>query len=92
MATTTTKLEVASREPDGSRSARRLRRTGRIPGVLYGGGAGQLQRIGAALRQSFGGQRRQWLSERIAQLRIDKFDCAHEWQRVRLWPSKTIRR
>ncbi len=38
MATTTTKLDVASRDPDGSRSARRLRRTGRIPGVLYGGG------------------------------------------------------
>jgi len=42
MATTTTKLDVASREPDGSRSARRLRRTGRIPGVLYGGGADPL--------------------------------------------------
>jgi large subunit ribosomal protein L25 len=39
MATATTKLEVASREPEGSRSARRLRRTGRIPGVLYGGDA-----------------------------------------------------
>jgi large subunit ribosomal protein L25 len=38
MATTTTKLDVASRDPEGSRSARRLRRTGRIPGVLYGGG------------------------------------------------------
>lgn len=38
MATATTKLDVASRDPDGSRSARRLRRTGRIPGVLYGGG------------------------------------------------------
>jgi large subunit ribosomal protein L25 len=37
MATATTKLEVTSRDPDGSRSARRLRRTGRIPGVLYGG-------------------------------------------------------
>lgn len=37
MASTTTKLDVASRNPDGSRSARRLRRTGRIPGVLYGG-------------------------------------------------------
>jgi large subunit ribosomal protein L25 len=37
MATATTKLDVASREPHGSRSARRLRRTGRIPGVLYGG-------------------------------------------------------
>jgi large subunit ribosomal protein L25 len=39
MATATTKLDVASREPDGSRSARRLRRSGRIPGVLYGGGS-----------------------------------------------------
>ena len=38
MATATTKLDVSSRDPDGSRSARRLRRTGRIPGVLYGGG------------------------------------------------------
>jgi large subunit ribosomal protein L25 len=37
MATTTTKLDVAHRDPHGSRSARRLRRTGRIPGVLYGG-------------------------------------------------------
>jgi large subunit ribosomal protein L25 len=33
----TTKLSVAGREVDGSRSARRLRRTGRVPGVLYGG-------------------------------------------------------
>jgi large subunit ribosomal protein L25 len=39
MATTTTKLDVASRDPHGSRSARRLRRSGRIPGVLYGGGS-----------------------------------------------------
>jgi large subunit ribosomal protein L25 len=39
MATATTKLDVASRDPHGSRSARRLRRTGRIPGVLYGGGS-----------------------------------------------------
>ena len=39
MATATTKLDVASRDPDGSRSARRLRRTGRVPGVLYGGGS-----------------------------------------------------
>jgi large subunit ribosomal protein L25 len=38
MAATATKLDVASRQPDGSRSARRLRRTGRVPGVLYGGG------------------------------------------------------
>jgi large subunit ribosomal protein L25 len=39
MATTTTKLGVNSRSPEGSRAARRLRRTGRIPGVLYGGGS-----------------------------------------------------
>ncbi|HWY90517.1 MAG TPA: 50S ribosomal protein L25 [Solirubrobacteraceae bacterium] len=39
MATATTKLEVASRDAAGSRSARRLRRTGHVPGVLYGGGA-----------------------------------------------------
>lgn len=39
MVTATTKLDVASRDPDGSRSARRLRRGGRIPGVLYGGGS-----------------------------------------------------
>ncbi|HEY1689862.1 MAG TPA: 50S ribosomal protein L25 [Solirubrobacteraceae bacterium] len=37
MATETTKLEVHAREPKGSRQARRLRRTGRVPGVLYGG-------------------------------------------------------
>ncbi|HEX5308716.1 MAG TPA: 50S ribosomal protein L25 [Solirubrobacteraceae bacterium] len=37
MASTTTKLEVESRSPEGSRSARRLRRGGRVPGVLYGG-------------------------------------------------------
>jgi large subunit ribosomal protein L25 len=33
-----TSLQVAAREPSGSRSARRLRRTGRVPGVVYGGG------------------------------------------------------
>ena len=38
MATTTTKLEVAARAPHGSREARRLRRSGRVPGVIYGGG------------------------------------------------------
>ena len=38
MATTTTKLNVNSRSSEGSRSARRLRRSGRVPGVLYGGG------------------------------------------------------
>ena len=38
MASTTTKLSVRSREAGGSRAARRLRRTGRVPGVVYGGG------------------------------------------------------
>jgi large subunit ribosomal protein L25 len=38
MATTTTKLTVSSRAAEGSRAARRLRRSGRVPGVLYGGG------------------------------------------------------
>ena len=33
-----TTLKVAAREPEGSRSARRLRRAGNVPGVLYGGG------------------------------------------------------
>jgi large subunit ribosomal protein L25 len=39
MATTTTKLNVSSRAAAGSRAARRLRRGGRVPGVLYGGDA-----------------------------------------------------
>jgi large subunit ribosomal protein L25 len=39
MASTTTKLNVSSRAGAGSRAARRLRRSGRVPGVLYGGGA-----------------------------------------------------
>jgi large subunit ribosomal protein L25 len=38
MATTTTKLSVNSRGAEGSRAARHLRRSGRVPGVLYGGG------------------------------------------------------
>jgi len=38
MATTTTKLNVSSRAAEGSRAARRLRRSGRVPGVIYGGG------------------------------------------------------
>jgi large subunit ribosomal protein L25 len=36
--TDTTALKVSAREPGGSRSARRLRRTGDVPGVVYGGG------------------------------------------------------
>jgi large subunit ribosomal protein L25 len=33
-----TALSVASREVDGSRAARRLRRQGQVPGIVYGGG------------------------------------------------------
>jgi large subunit ribosomal protein L25 len=36
-ATDTATLDVTSRTADGSRSARRLRRTGQVPGVIYGG-------------------------------------------------------
>src|SRR5271165_6046822 len=38
MAAETTKLDVRTRAAAGSRAARRLRRSGRVPGVLYGGG------------------------------------------------------
>ena len=34
---TSTKLDLSSRAAEGSRSARRLRRTGQVPGILYGG-------------------------------------------------------
>ena len=36
-ASTSTTLDLAARAAEGSRSARRLRRTGRVPGVVYGG-------------------------------------------------------
>lgn len=36
--TSATKLDARVRTPAGSRATRRLRREGRIPGVLYGGG------------------------------------------------------
>jgi large subunit ribosomal protein L25 len=36
--TTSTKLDVTRRAAGGSRAARRLRRAGRVPGVVYGGG------------------------------------------------------
>jgi large subunit ribosomal protein L25 len=38
MATAQTSLAVERREASGSRAARRLRRAGSVPGVLYGGG------------------------------------------------------
>ncbi len=37
-ATDSATLTVARREPDGSRAARRLRREGNVPGIVYGGG------------------------------------------------------
>jgi large subunit ribosomal protein L25 len=37
-ASDTTNLQVDGREPQGSRATRRLRRSGRVPGVVYGGG------------------------------------------------------
>jgi large subunit ribosomal protein L25 len=38
MASDSGQLQVTSRTPEGSRSARRLRRGGRVPGIIYGGG------------------------------------------------------
>jgi large subunit ribosomal protein L25 len=38
MADSSSKLSLTARGPEGSRSARRLRRSGAVPGVLYGGG------------------------------------------------------
>src|SRR5579862_188244 len=38
MARESTSLKVHAREPEGSRAARRLRREGDVPGVVYGGG------------------------------------------------------
>ena len=38
MADTSSKLSLSARGPEGSRSARRLRRSGSVPGVVYGGG------------------------------------------------------
>jgi large subunit ribosomal protein L25 len=37
-ATESTTLELKARDPEGSRSARRMRRDGLVPGVIYGGG------------------------------------------------------
>jgi large subunit ribosomal protein L25 len=38
MASTDSTLPVTARSPEGSRSVRRLRREGLVPGVIYGGG------------------------------------------------------
>jgi large subunit ribosomal protein L25 len=40
MAPDTTSLSLSARSPEGSRSARRLRREGLVPGVIYGGDSG----------------------------------------------------
>jgi large subunit ribosomal protein L25 len=37
-ADTTSSLSLIARDPEGSRNARRLRRDGLVPGVIYGGG------------------------------------------------------
>ena len=37
MASQSTQLSISARTPEGSRATRRLRRSGRVPGVLYGG-------------------------------------------------------
>lgn len=69
MATDTSVLSVSSREPSGSRAARRLRREGNVPGIVYGGGSDPvtfqvdaralrlaLQHAGAVLDLSIDGQ------------------------------------
>jgi large subunit ribosomal protein L25 len=38
MADSSSTLSLSARGPEGSRSARRLRRSGSVPGVIYGGG------------------------------------------------------
>jgi large subunit ribosomal protein L25 len=40
MASENARLTVTEREPGGSRTARRVRRTDRVPGIVYGGDAG----------------------------------------------------
>jgi large subunit ribosomal protein L25 len=40
VADSSSKLQLTSRVAEGSRSARRLRRTGQVPGVIYGGEGG----------------------------------------------------
>jgi large subunit ribosomal protein L25 len=66
---TSTTLDLTSRAAEGSRSARRLRRTGQVPGVIYGGDGGPqlfavdgrilrntLARAGAILQISLDGE------------------------------------
>jgi large subunit ribosomal protein L25 len=39
MSSQATKLSLTPRESGSSRATRRLRRSGRVPGVVYGGGS-----------------------------------------------------
>ena len=50
MASDATTLNVQTREPEGSRANRRLRRSGRVPAVLYGGD-GEPQHISVDARE-----------------------------------------
>jgi large subunit ribosomal protein L25 len=42
MASQSTKLSISAREASNSRATRRLRRTGQVPGILYGGDSNAL--------------------------------------------------
>lgn len=51
MASNRPTIDVEKREEFGSRTTRRLRRTGRVPGVVYGGGGGECLSFSADARE-----------------------------------------
>src|SRR5881409_2087205 len=51
MASNRPTIDVQKREEFGSRTTRRLRKTGRVPGVVYGGSDGQCINFTADLRE-----------------------------------------
>ncbi len=53
--------------------------------VRFRNGGQQRERIGATSGQSFGGQRHLWRQRELAQIGVDKFDCAHGWQPGPFW-------